>query len=96
MVAHFVVEDLGFARFGLGNQELVENVEDIAAHLVQLGLDLLAVFADLANVLLVVFGFLLLFDAGDDAPRRTSCTDNILVGNRQQIAFIDGEFSAKL
>jgi len=53
--------------------------------MVQLGLDLLAVFTDLANVLLVVFGFLLLFDAGDDAPRRTSCTDNVLVGTDNRL-----------
>jgi hypothetical protein len=63
-----VVEDLGLARLGLGDEGVVEDVEDILADLLELGLDLLAVFTDGANVLLGALGLLLLLDRGNDAP----------------------------
>jgi len=44
--AHLVVEDFGLAGLGLGNQRLVEDVQDILADLLKLGLDLLAIVAD--------------------------------------------------
>jgi hypothetical protein len=94
--SHLVVEDLRLSRLGLGDQGLVKDAEDISAHLLQLGLDLLTVLADLGNMLLVVLGLLLLLDAGDDAPRSTSCTDDVLVSNGQQVALVDGEFTTKL
>lgn len=49
---HFVVENLGLASLGLRDQALIENVEDILADLLKFGLDLLAVIADGANVLI--------------------------------------------
>jgi hypothetical protein len=49
--AHLVVEDLGLARLGFGDEGLVEDIEDILADFLELGLDLLAVFADGADVL---------------------------------------------
>jgi hypothetical protein len=48
---HLVVEDLRLAGLGLGNQGLVENVEDILADFLEFGLDLLAVIADGSDVL---------------------------------------------
>lgn len=65
---HFVVEDLGLARLGLGDERLIEDVEDVLADLLKLGLDLLSVFADGANVLIRALGLLLLLDRRDDAP----------------------------
>ena len=62
-----MVEDLGLARLGLGDEGVVEDVEDILADLLKLGLDLLAVVADGADVLLRALGLLLLLDGGDDA-----------------------------
>jgi hypothetical protein len=47
-----VVEDLGFARFGLGDEELVKNVQDVLADLLELGLDLLSVLADGRDMLI--------------------------------------------
>lgn len=94
--SHFVVEHLGLSGLGLGDQRLIEDVQDITAHGLQLILDLLAILADLGDVLLVVFRLLLLLDAGDDAPRSTSGSDNVLVGDRQQVALVYGELSAKL
>jgi hypothetical protein len=63
-----VVEDLGLAGFGLGDEGVVQDIEDILADLLELGLDLLAVFTDGANVLLGALGLLLLLDRGNDAP----------------------------
>jgi hypothetical protein len=94
--AHLVVEHLGLARFGLGDKRVVKDVEDILADLLELGLDLLSVVADGANVLLGALGLLLLLDRGDDAPRRTSCADDVLVGDGKEVALIDGQFTANL
>jgi hypothetical protein len=57
-----VVEDLGLAGLGLGNEGVVENVEDILADLLELKLDLLSVVADSANMLLRALGLLFLLD----------------------------------
>jgi hypothetical protein len=68
LYAHLVVEDLGLAGFGLGDEGVVQDIEDILADLLELGLDLLAVFTDGSNVLLGALGLLLLLDRGNDAP----------------------------
>jgi hypothetical protein len=93
---HLVVEDLGLASFGLGDERLVQNVQDILADLLQLGLNLLAVFTDNANVLLGALGFLLLLDGGDDTPGGTAGTDHVLVGNGEEVTLIDGKFASNL
>ena len=49
--AHLMVEDLALAGLCLGNEALVEHIENILADLLELGLDLLAVVTDDANVL---------------------------------------------
>ena len=46
-----MVEDFALAGLGLGDEAVVEHIEDILADLLELGLDLLAVVADDANVL---------------------------------------------
>lgn len=63
-----MVEDLGLARLGLGDERLVQDIENILADALELLLDLLAVFADGLDVLLRALGFFLLLDGGDDAP----------------------------
>ena len=63
-----MVEDLGLARLGLGDQGVVKDVENILADLLELGLNLLAVFTNDANVLVRTPLLLLLFYGGDDAP----------------------------
>lgn len=49
--SHLVVEDLALAGLGLGDETIIEHVEDILADLLKLGLDLLAVVTDDSNVL---------------------------------------------
>ena len=80
-ILHLVVEDLGLSRLGLGDQRLVQNIEDILADLLELGLDLLTVVSDGRNMLIGALGLFLLLDGRDDAPRSTSSTNDILVGN---------------
>ena len=46
-----MVKDFGLSRLGLWNQRLVKNVKNVLANLLELGLDLLAVFPDGTNVL---------------------------------------------
>jgi hypothetical protein len=94
--SHLVVEDLGLAGLGLGNQGLVQDVQDILADLLQLGLDLLAVVADDSDVLLGALRLLLLLDGGDDAPRGTAGTDNVLVRNGKQVTLVNSELATDL
>ena len=96
MNAHLVVEHLALTSLGLGNEALVENVEDILADLLKLKLDLLTVLADDANVLLGALGLLLLLDAGDDAPGSTSGSDDVLVGDGKEVALVNCELATDL
>ena len=91
-----MVEYLGLASLGLGNEGLVQNVEDIPADALEFLLDLQAVVTDDGNVLLRTLGLLLLLDGGDDTPRGTAGADNILVRNGQKVTFIDGKFASNL
>ena len=93
---HLMIENLGLSRLSLGDQRLIEDVKNILANLLEFGLNLLTVLADGRYVLVGAFRFLLLLDGGDDAPRSTSGTYNVLVGNREKVALIDGQFSPKL
>ena len=40
--------------------------------------------------------FFLLLDGGDNAPGRTSSTHDVLVGDGEQVTFIDSEFTSNL
>ena len=93
---HLVIEDLGLAGLGLWDEGLIEDIEDILADLLKLGLNLLAVITDGRNVLLGALGLLLLLDGGDDAPGSAAGTNDVLVGNRKEVALIDRELTAKL
>ena len=93
---HLEVEDLGLASLGLGEERSIKDVKDILADLLQLGLDLLTVIADNANVLIGALGLLLLLDGGDDAPGGTAGADHVLVGNGQKVTLIDSELAANL
>lgn len=77
-----MVEDLGLARLGRGDEVRVQNAEDILADLGELALNLLAVLLDEANLGGVALGLLLLLDRGDDSPRRTAGANDVLVGDR--------------
>lgn len=91
-----MVKDLALASLSLGDEALIENVEDILADLLELKLDLLAVLADDANVLVGTLGLLLLLDAGNDAPGGTAGADDVLVGHGKEVALVDCELAADL
>ena len=91
-----MVEDLALAGLGLGDEALVEDIEDVFANLFELELDFAAVVADDSDVLVRALGFLLLLDAGNDAPGGTTGTNNVLVGDGQQITLVDSELAADL
>jgi hypothetical protein len=93
---HLVVEDLRLASLGLGDQGLIQDVEDVLADLLELGLDLLTVITDDTNVLVGTLRLLLLLDGGDNAPRGTAGTDNILVSNGEQVTLVDSELATDL
>ena len=91
-----MVEDLGFTRLGLGNQAIVQDIEDILADILQLGLNLLAIVTDGRDMLLGTLGLLLLLDGGDYAPRGTASTNNVLVGDREEVSLVYRKFTAEL
>lgn len=91
-----MVEHLGLSGLGLRDQGLVQDVKNILADLLKLGLDLLTVVADGGDVLVGTLRLLLLLNRGDDAPRGTSGSDHVLVSNGQQISLIHGKLSAQL
>jgi hypothetical protein len=91
-----VVEDLGLAALGRGDEVLLEDLKDVFADLAELGLDLLTVLLDQADLGLVALALLLLLDGGDDAPRGTAGANDVLVGNGKQVALVYGELAANL
>ena len=91
-----MVEHLALACLGLRDQAVVENVKDILADVLELGLDLLTVVADDANVLVHTLSLLLLLDARDDAPRSTTGADYVLVGHGEQVTLVDGKLATDL
>ena len=90
---HLVVEDLGLAALGGLDEVLIQNLEDIVADLGKLSLDLLTVLLDESDLGLIALGLLLLLNRGDDSPRGTAGTNDVLIGNRQEIALLNGELN---
>jgi hypothetical protein len=87
-----VVEDLGLAALSRGDQVAVKALKDVLADLGELGLNLLAVLLDETDLGLVALGLFLLLDRGDDSPRCATGTDDVLIGNGEEISLLDGEF----
>lgn len=93
MYAHLVVKHLALTGLGGRDEVLVKNREDVFADLGELSLDLLAVFLDEIDLGTVALGLLLLLNRGNDSPRRTAGTDDVLVGNRQKIPLLNGKIA---
>jgi hypothetical protein len=91
-----VIEDFGLSRLGLWNKGLVEDVKHILTDLLELGFDLLAVFADGGDVFVGALGFLLLLNRRDDSPGSTSGSDDILVSHGEEVSLINGQLAAQL
>ena len=91
-----MVEDLGLAGLGFGDQALVEHVEDVLADRLELLLDLLTILADGRHVLVGALGFLLLLDGRDDAPGRAPSADDVLVRDREQVTLVNGQLTPQL
>lgn len=91
-----MIEDLRLARLSLRDERVIKNLQNILANTLEFGLDLLAVFTDGADMFLRTFALLLLLDGGNYAPRSTSGADDILVSDREKVAFVDSEFAANL
>ena len=86
-----MVEDLRLAALSRGDQVLVENLEDVIADLSELGLDLLTVLLNEGNLGFVALRLFFLLNRSDDSPGSTTGTDNVLVGDGQEIALLNGK-----
>ncbi|MBA0573129.1 hypothetical protein Golob_000421, partial [Gossypium lobatum] len=83
--------DLGIPGLGCRNELLVEELQDSGANLGQLSLDLGPVLTDDGDVVGVAASFLLLLDGGNDPPGGASGADDVLVCDREEVPFLDGE-----
>ena len=90
---HLVVEHLGLAGLGGGDEVRIEDGENILADLGKLALNLLAILLNKANLSRVALGLLLLLDRGDDSPRRAAGPNDVLVRNGEEVALLDGEIT---
>lgn len=90
-ISHLVVKDLGLAALSRGDQVAVQALQDVLADLGEFGLDLLTVLLDKSDLSLIALGLFLLLDRGDDSPGRATGTNDVLVGNGQQISLLNGE-----
>lgn len=86
-----MVEHLGLAGCGGGNEVLVKDFEDIVADLGELGLDLLSVLLDESDLRRVALRLLLLLNRSDYSPRGAASTNDVLVGDGEKVALLDGE-----
>lgn len=91
-----MVKDLGLARGSVGDERLVQNIENILADLLQLCFDLGTVFLNGRDVLVGTLGFFLLLNGRDDAPRGTAGANDVLVGNGEEVTLVDGQLTAEL
>ena len=89
---HLQIKDLGISVPGGWNELLVEKLQNSGTNLGQLGLDLGPVLANDGDVIGVATSFLLLLDGGNDPPGGTAGADHVLVGNGEEVPFLDGEF----
>lgn len=86
-----MVKHLRLAALSGFDQVLVKYDQDVFADIGKLGLDLLAVFFNQADLGLVAFGLLFLLDRGYNSPRRTPGTDDVLVSDREKVALLNRE-----
>ena len=84
---HLVVEDLAFFGGGVGDEFLLEDLEDISADVEQFLLDLLSVLSDNRDSVALA----LLLDGRDHSPRSSSGADHVLVSDRKQVPFLNSE-----
>jgi len=89
---HLEVEDLGIAGGSRGNEARVKELKNTVADVGELGLYLGSVVADDGDVILVAAALLLLLDRGDYTPRGATRSDHVLVGYREEVPLLDGEF----
>ena len=81
-----ILESLGVS--GLGNEELVQEVQDVFTNIPQLLLRLLPVLLGQLLILLAALGLLL--DGGDDPPGAPPGSHHALVRHRQQVPLLVG------
>ncbi len=87
---HFVVEDLGLGVGRLGDELGVNEVEDLIAVSVEFSLDLGLVASEEADVLGALL-FLFLLDGRECSPGGSAGADGVLVGDGEEVPFLDGE-----
>jgi hypothetical protein len=86
-----VVEDLGFARSGRGDEVLFEHVQNVLADFGELSLNLFPIRLDHVDLSLITLGLFLLLDGRDDTPGGAAGTNDILVCDREKVALFDGQ-----
>ena len=81
---HLVVEHLTLLRIGVGDQLVLDDLQNVTADVLQLRLDLALVRLDQRELVRLAF----LLDGRNHTPRRAAGTDDVLVRHRQQVALL--------
>ena len=83
---HLVVEDLALEARRVGDEVLLEDLEDLVAHALELLLNVVLVRAHEVAVVLarVALRVLLVLECVDDPPRRPPGADHILVRDGEE------------
>lgn len=86
-----MIKDLALAHSRRGNQMRIEHEENVVANICELCFNFLAVAPNLDHLAVVALGLFLLLDRRNYTPRGAAGTNDILVGNREEIALFDGK-----
>lgn len=90
-ILHLIVENVALVLVhGVDerNHIFVEDAKDVCTSFVELVLNLCAVGLELRDSVLVVVRCFLLLDRGHNAPGRTTCPDQVLERDGQQVALL--------
>ena len=85
---HLIVENLCLLGGGIGDEALLDDAEDVVADIAELVFDLDLVILDDGHFV----GVALLLDGGHHSPTCPSRSNDVLVGDREEISLLHGEF----
>ena len=85
---HLVVEDLGLLGGGVGDERFLDDAEDVITDVAKLILDLHLVVLDDGHFV----GVPLLLDGGYHAPGCSAGSNDVLVGDGEEVTLFNSQF----
>jgi len=75
---------------------IIKDSQNISADIAEFFFNLSTILADEFDVGFVVLALLFLFNRGDDSPGSTTRTNNVFVGNGEEVSFFNCQFDVQL